>query len=217
MSIAVRHTESPLPELEPLRGLRVREECDAARMAALQARPLGEIARRFAAGHRAYVASYEGQAAAFGWVATRVAAIGELGATVALGANERYLWNFVTLPQFRGLGIYPRLLQAIMRIESRGADTFWIAYAPENRASAAGIHKAGFVTVADLSFDARGAAAIRARESAGAAASRVFNLPVKAEPLAPCWRCVRAGQPAMGCAPGSCRCDYQRPDVECAA
>jgi hypothetical protein len=59
------------------------------------------MTRRFDAGHRAYVALLNGRPAAWGWVATRSADIGELGATFAIPAGERYLWNFVTLASHR--------------------------------------------------------------------------------------------------------------------
>jgi hypothetical protein len=148
--------------------------------------------------------------------------LGELGATFVVGAGERYLWNFVTLASHRGRGIYPRLLDAIVRAESRGvspARRFWIAYAPENHASGAGIRKAGFVDVAELSFDASGRAAIEARaDGALADATRVLGLPVSDGSLAQCWRCARsAPRRAMSCAEGTCRCDYQRPESGCAA
>jgi hypothetical protein len=109
------------------------------------------------------------------------------GLTVArVDAAASYLWNFVTLPAFRGRGIYPRLLEAIIEAESVEAETFWIAYAPENHASAAGIHKAGFRTVGQLRYTETG------------------------QP-APCWRCMLGA-----CQTGGCSCDYQRPAASCA-
>ncbi|HEX8830856.1 MAG TPA: hypothetical protein VF705_06810, partial [Longimicrobium sp.] len=145
--------------------------------------------------------------------------IGELGSSFAIPAGERYLWNFVTLAAHRGLGIYPRLLDAIVRAESGEAERFWIAYAPENHASGAGIRKAGFATVAELSFTAAGRPAVSERmEGGGPSAARVLGLPVASEPLAPCWRCVRAGRtPLMWCPPGSCACDYQVAESGCAS
>ncbi|MGZ8492165.1 MAG: GNAT family N-acetyltransferase, partial [Gemmatirosa sp.] len=174
-------------------------------------------APRLARGHRAYVALLHGEPAAWGWVATQSAEIGELGARFDVPHGERYLWNFVTRASHRGLGIYPRLLDAIVRAESREATRFWVAYAPENHASGAGIRKAGFAPVAELSFDADGRAALQAmRPDGGRAASRVLGLAEAEEALTPCWRCVRAGRGAMACAAGACRCDYQRPAQECA-
>ncbi len=223
MPFAARHRRDPTPPMTLLPGLVVRREASAAVMAGLQGRDAAEIARRFESGHRAYVASRDGEPAAWGWVATRSAEIGELGSAFAIPPGERYLWNFVTLASHRGLGVYPRLLDAVVRAESREAERFWIAYAPENHASGAGIRKAGFVALAELSFDAAGRAALRGLfPGGGRVASRVLGLPEAADPLAPCWRCVRAGRAAAGggamaCAPGRCRCDYQRPESGCAA
>ncbi len=217
MPLALRHRDDQRTLLSDLPGLQVRRTTDARLMARLQKRPEAEMLRRFDAGHRAYLAFLGGEPAAFGWVATRTADIGEVGATFALADGERYLWNFVTLPSHRGLGIYPRLLEAIVRAESGEAERFWIAYAPENHASGAGIRKAGFVDVAELSFDVKGSAGLRALvPGGGAAAARVLSLPEVAEELSQCWRCARAGR-VMSCAPGSCRCDYQVPKSGCAA
>ena len=56
MPFAARHRNDPSPAMDPLPGLVVRRETDAAAMAALQGRAEDEMARRFDAGHRAYVA-----------------------------------------------------------------------------------------------------------------------------------------------------------------
>ena len=217
MPFAARRRDDPMPWLMSLPGFSVRREENASVMAALQERTADEMTRRFEAGHRAYVAEMNGQPAAWGWVATRSAEIGELRTTFPIPEGERYLWNFVTLKSHRGMGVYPRLLDAIVRAESREAERFWIAYAPENHASGSGIRKAGFVALAELSFDAARRPALRAVLPGGAAvAGRVLGLPEASE-LAQCWRCVRAGRPGMRCAPGSCRCDYQVPKSGCAA
>ncbi|HEU4565893.1 MAG TPA: GNAT family N-acetyltransferase [Gemmatimonadaceae bacterium] len=223
MPFASRHRDDPAPRVAPVPGLHVRREASADVMAALQGRSVEEMAVRFAAGHRAYVALRDGEPAAWGWVATRAAHIGELDAAIALPRGERYLWNFVTLAAHRGLGIYPALLEEIIREESREAERFWIAWAPENHASASGIRKAGFAAVAELSFDAAGRPALRAMVEGGeTAAARVLGLPVAEEALALCWRCVRAAAKAAPpaatrCHDGACECDYQRPISGCAA
>ena len=218
MPIAARHHSDTVSPLAPLAGLDVRREHCAATMAALQGRDESDIQRRFDAGHRAYVASLNGAPAAFGWVATRSAEIGELRSTFAIPSGDRYLWNFVTLAPFRGLGIYPRLVDAIVRTESREAQHFWIAYAPENHASGSGIRKAGFTDLAELSFDDEGRPAIRSIvPGAARVVSRLLGIPEAHAALAPCWRCVRAGRGVMHCAPGQCRCDYQVPMSGCAA
>ena len=216
MPLAARHRDDAV--VLPMPALVVRRVTDAAAMAALQGRTVEEIDRRFGGGHRAWVALVGDAPAAWGWVATRVAEIGELPATFDIRDGERYLWNFVTLPAHRGRGIYPRLLDAIVRAESADAERFWVAYAPENHASGSGIRKAGFVDVAELSFDAEGRPALHDIVPGGATlAAPVLGLPVSADALAPCWRCIRAGRVGMTCAPGRCACDYQRPEIACHA
>ena len=218
MPFAARHRTDPTPSLASLAGLDIRRELDVAVIAALQQRDASEIVRRFEAGHRAYVARLNGAPAAFGWSATRSAEIGEMGSTFTLPSGERYLWNFVTLPAFRGLGVYPRLVDAIVRAESCEAERFWIAYGPENHASGSGIRKAGFTALAELSFDAEGRPALRSIvPGAARIVSRLLGLPEAHDALTPCWRCVRAGRGVMYCAPGECRCDYQVPASGCAA
>jgi GNAT superfamily N-acetyltransferase len=217
MPLALRHRDDAVPAQAPRPELSFRQETDPAAMAALQGRSEEEMRRRFDAGHRAYLALWEGAPAAWGWVATRAAEIGELGRVFEIPAGERYLWNFATLPTHRGLGIYPRLLEAIVRAEAAEAEAFWIIYAPENHASGAGIRKAGFRSVAELSFDAAGQPALHALEEEGATrAARLLGVPEVTEPLAPCWRCIRAGVPeARACAEGHCCCDYQHAEVGC--
>jgi ribosomal protein S18 acetylase RimI-like enzyme len=156
MPIAFRHRTDPRPVLAELTGLAIHQERDADAMACLQRRTTEEIQLRFDNGHRAYVASIDAVPAAWGWVASSVVTVAEVGATLSLGPGERYLWNFVTLAAYRGRGVYPRLLDAMVRAESDEGERFWIAYAPENQASGAGIRKAGFVNVADVSFDLPG-------------------------------------------------------------
>ena len=218
MSIAIRDRRDPVVTRPPLVGLTVRREEDVLLMSSLQERTRDEIERRFAAGHRAYVAFIADEPAAWGWVATRSAAIGEMAMTFDIPVGDRYLWNFVTLASHRGKGIYPRLLDAIVRAESGEADRFWIAYAPENRASASGIMKAGFVAIAELSFDADRTPALKALlPGGGAIASRMFGVPEVTDALRQCWRCARAGRPGMKCEAGACECDYQQPRSGCAA
>lgn len=218
MPIAARHVKDAAPSLPPLATLTVRRTSSPLLMSSLQQRRVGEMIERFAAGHRAYVAWYDGEPAAFGWVATRGASIGELAVRFALPARDGYLWNFVTLPAFRGLGIYPRLVDAIVQAEAPSADRFWIIYAPENRASGSGIAKAGFTNLAELSFDASGRAAVRALiAGGGSAAAELLGVPEISGDLSLCWRCVRAGNAGSQCASGTCSCDYQKKERSCAA
>lgn len=215
MPLACRHASPPPVALPALDGLTIQRISDADYMAQLQDRACDEMKARFEHGHRAYVASLHGRAASFGWVATKTAEIGELGARFSIAPTDRYLWNFVTLKQFRGLGIYPRLLQHILLSEA-GAERFWIAYAPENHASGAGIEKAGFTAVAELSFDEWGAPAVQSiAPGGGALASRVLGIPEVTDDLTKCWRCVRTGMLTSTCRDGVCACDYQVAEIKC--
>lgn len=218
MALALRYRSSSVAPMIPLQGLAVRRETDAAAIATLQGRDVSEMMRRFEIGHRVYVAALNGTDAAWGWVATRTATIGELNVSFSVAGDERYLWNFVTRPEFRGLGIYPRLIEAIVSAEV-SADRFWIAYAPENRASGSGIRKSGFEMVAELSFDAAGLAALEDRVPGGALlAAQLLNVRESDGALAQCWRCVRAGRiEKMSCRGDTCTCDYQVPLSGCAA
>ena len=214
MPLAIRHRDDAVAPLAPVEGMSVRRERDAEVMARLQDKAVAEMGARMVGGHRAYVAAIYGADAAFGWVATRHARIGELGLAFDVPPGERYLWNFVTLPAFRGRGIYPRLLDAIVRAESAEAEAFWIVRAPENGASGAGIARAGFVEVAQLSFDESGRAAVGGL--AGTETARMLEVAHVRGDLAPCWRCARAGKAwLMMCPPGECACDYQRADAGC--
>jgi len=194
MPIAARHAKDPLPELAPVAHLVVQRTVDTRLMASLQSRRPEDIADRFEFGHRAYVAWLDGAPASFGWAAMQGAAIGELKLSFEVPIGDCYLWNFVTLPAFRGRGVYPRLLDEIVKAESREADQFWIVYAPENRASGTGIRKAGFTDLAELSFDENGQPGLRPLITGGAtAASRLLGVAETSGDLTLCWRCVREG------------------------
>lgn len=217
MPIALRHSRDPVPSIPRPADWSVRDTTDIHLLAALHARDASTMQERLEAGHRAYVAYVGSTAAAFGWVATREATIGELGFGFRIAPHERYLWNFVTLPAFRGRGLYPRLLDDIVRHERMFAQHFWIAYAPENHASGRGIRRAGFVDLAALSFLENGHPALSDMLPGGASRARaLLGIGTTPAPLAPCWRCVRAGR-AHSCAAGACACDYQQPLSGCAA
>jgi GNAT superfamily N-acetyltransferase len=111
-----------------------------------------QIEHRLEHGNACYIARLHGASAAYGWVAAADADIGELVLPFRLHGSNRYLWDFQTLPEWRGRGIYPLLLQAILTDQRSESHRFWIITAPENRASARGIDKAGFTRTAELAF-----------------------------------------------------------------
>jgi GNAT superfamily N-acetyltransferase len=163
----------PLPALPPLDGLTVARADDADTIAAIARLSADEAHRRLTTGNRAYVARVHGAVVAHGWSATRAVEIGEISLTFTLPPGDHYLWAFATAPDWRGRGIYPRLLQAILRAEMDEAARFWIGHEPGNAASARGILKAGFTHMGDLFILPSGGMALaptasleRAREGA---------------------------------------------------
>lgn len=103
-----------------------------------------EVVRRLDEGHHVFILRIDGEPAAYGWSATGPAHIGGLALALTVPHGERYLWDFVTLPAFRGRGLYPLLLQEMLRRQSAEAEWFWIGHEPQNDASRRGILKAGF-------------------------------------------------------------------------
>jgi len=103
-----------------------------------------ELARRLADGHVPFTARIGPELAAFGWSAIERGHIGGLDLHLTIPTGERYLWDFATLPEYRGRGLYPLLLQETMRQQGADAEWFWIGHDPTNEASRRGIVKAGF-------------------------------------------------------------------------
>lgn len=204
MALATWWRTDSLPLLPALSGFHAAAVEDDVVLADLNRLPIEAVCTRLRDGHRPYAAYLHGTPVAYGWVATRSASIGELNLTLTLSHRDRYLWDFATLPEYQGRGLYPRLLQAILRLEARAAERFWIIHAPENLPSGAGMRKAGFVPATELSFDPAGQvrlAALGAHERARAAAS-LLGLPLVEDRLAPCW-CCQSREP-NGAASGAC-------------
>lgn len=149
------NSSSAPPVLPSSHFLKITEVDDIAPLTALTTIAPDEIRRRLANDNRAYIAFYKNRPAAFGWSGAGKAFIGELNHELVLPIGHKYLWNFRTIENFRGLGIYPQLLQHIIRSERSTTKCFWILHSPENISSRNGIVKAGFrfvsaVTVKNL-------------------------------------------------------------------
>jgi GNAT superfamily N-acetyltransferase len=151
-----------------------------------------EVIDRLNDGHRPYVARMDGQPVAYGWLATSKVSIGELDINVELPSEDRYLWDFATLPDWQGRGLYPRLLQSILEQEIQNAKRFWIIHAPENLPSGAGMSKAGFEFVGQLSFTVDGKVGLAPYSDATERArigADLLQVPLIESVLAPCWNC----------------------------
>lgn len=206
MALATWWASDPLMDLTPLADFQVRLATDDAQLATINQLSVAEVAQRRRAGHLPYVGYMDETAVTYGWVATRQASIGELKLVFPIAAESRYLWDFATLAEWQGRGLYPRLLQAIVQAEQ--AERFWILHAPENLPSGAGMQKAGFQAVGQLSFQRDNTLGLlpfgnpeRARIGAD-----LLGVALIEDGLSPCWRCV--DQVACTCQldPANCSC-----------
>jgi len=162
--------------------------------------------------HVAFIAYINDEPAGFGWMARSKAMIGELNHELSLPVHSRYLWNFRTMESFRGHGVYPALLQYIIRHEKQSAHRFWIIHAPENRSSLKGIQKTGFRFVGRL-YTSSGAALIETTEESKAYAKLLdqMGIAISAERPASCWNCsspyLKKRTDTCCCAPAATPCN----------
>jgi GNAT superfamily N-acetyltransferase len=142
----------PVPALPPLPSLTVRRSLNRALINSMTGLTRPAIEGRIKADNAFFVALLDREPAAYGWAALREGRIDELAFRFAVPPGNAYLWDFETLPAWRGRGIYPQLLQGITALLN-GVDRFWIGYEGHNAASARGIQKAGFAVVGDLMIE----------------------------------------------------------------
>lgn len=213
MALATWWRDDKLPVLFPLKRFYATRTQDEALLSRLTGLDGHEIQRRLWQGNRPYVAFIDGVPAAYGWVATRHASIGELNLDFRLPSLHRYLWDFATLPAFRGRGIYPHLLQEILVQEMGTAYYFWIIRAPENVASGKGIGKAGFAAVGHLSLteDGRTALAPNSDFERAEMGATLLGVPLVERGLFPCWHCAGADYPPAANA-AHCTCQSGQMD-----
>jgi GNAT superfamily N-acetyltransferase len=113
--------------------------------------PDGLVASRLAHGDECFGWLVDGRMVSFGWVTYRDR---KIGFTPMAETPERaFLFNFYTLSEHRGRGLYPALLLAIRRVLGREHITdFVVAVLDRNLASIRGIEKAGFLPIAQISY-----------------------------------------------------------------
>ena len=191
MSLYTITSLASLPTIKKPEGLRIEESTDVTLLAAMGETTVEEVIKRLANNHSAFIAYIHDQPAAFGWVARSKATIGELNHELILPEGNRYLWNFRTLADFRGLGIYPALLQYIVRYESKRANQFWIIHAPENKSSLSGIVKAGFAYAGKLYTDSNGTATLETNTLAETYRDILESMHIQLSDntAASCWNC----------------------------
>lgn len=172
-----------LPGCESVSGLTVSESKHVELLSQLMNIPEAALSEQLELGHRAYLARMPTLPVAVGWSATGEVALFGGRVTLHVPPNNLYLYGFVTHPDWRGRGIYPYLLQTILRTEEQ--EYFWIMHLLENTASQRGIHKAGFRVAGRLAFFPTGGLGLMpplGDSSRAQVAEQLLGLPLIGEP-----------------------------------
>lgn len=179
MTFATWWRGDPLPDLSPLPTFSAHLSTDTQLIARLTNHLPQIIDTRFQMGKRFYIAFLDEVPVAYGWVATQEGSMSNLQFSFTIPSKNGYLYSFLTIPAWRGRGVYPHLLQAIIHHEQQ-IDRFWIGYIPSNEASGRGISKAGFLAVSDLVISEGRIAGLTLFDSSerAQASADLFHLPV---------------------------------------
>jgi hypothetical protein len=211
MSLYTLRAKDFLPDIKSPAGLSMEESTNADLLSWMGCTTQEDVIKRMANDNAAYVAYIHNQPAAFGWMARGKARIGELAHELILPIGNRYLWNFRTMESFRGLGIYPALLQYIILQEHKKACRFWIIHAPENISSLNGIKKAGFQYVGKL-YSNKGIATIENTVQSQGSRQLLteMDITISKEEPASCWNCsspyLKKRKPECCCAASQTEC-----------
>lgn len=171
-----------LPQLPQIPAFSCRVSTHQSFLASFTGLAEEQIAARWQKGHFCYLAFLAETPVAYGWLATAQGHVEEIQLTFRLPPRNYYLWDFQTLPPWRGRGIYPQFLQAILRAEMHLAERFWILYEPGNATAARAIRKAGFSFLGELVLDANGhvsAFQLFEQSSRALLGAALLNLPVE--------------------------------------
>jgi GNAT superfamily N-acetyltransferase len=142
----------PLPKLPALPAFTIRTATDTQLIKQLNRLSEEDFNNRLRTGNHAYIAYLQETPVAYGWVGIQGGGVREIQLTFTLPPNNRYLWDFETLPEWRRRGIYAHFLQAIIQQESNLAERFWLLYEPGNDAASHSIQNAGFEFVGELTM-----------------------------------------------------------------
>jgi len=169
-----------LPELPVLQSFSAHIATDTALIAKMNDISVQEVDARIQNGNHAYVAFIEETPVAYGWVATQNAGVREIQLSFTLPPRNSYLWDFQTLPEWRGRSVYPHFLQAILRQETSRVERFWILYKSGEIAAEKSIRKAGFLFLGYLVFTEDRVSGITLFNDSNRAhiGATVLNLPV---------------------------------------
>jgi ribosomal protein S18 acetylase RimI-like enzyme len=143
--------DDPLPDCNEIWWLPGRVDLGEASLAIAAASGLSAsvVAARLVGGAHWAGLAHDGEVASTGWISTGSAYVGEIGCWLTPASGEAYVWDFRTLPRFRGHGFYPALLRAVVhRLGEAGTQRIWIGAEWQNWQSIVGIAHAGFRPVA---------------------------------------------------------------------
>lgn len=138
---------APVPPAPPRLPADIGEVAPSAPAALIAAMgPDGQLASgRFARGCRCFAAWSAGAVVAYAWVSTAGEWIGEIAAPIRPAAGEAYVWNCVTLPRHRRVGLYTALVGTVAAVlGGEGARRLWLATVREPPYAADGVRRAGF-------------------------------------------------------------------------
>ena len=76
--------------------------------------PPGDPKRRWRRGRVPYVAMVGTEVASYGWVTSEPEPMDDLGVSFTAPPGEVWLYDFATVPEFRGRRLYPGLLRFIL-------------------------------------------------------------------------------------------------------
>ena len=96
------------------------------------------------------------EVACYGWMTPNAEPMDDLGVSFTPPRGDVWLYDFATVPEFRGRRFYPALLRFILAdLQEQGYQRAWIGTEPGNLASQAGIRRAGFTFAAEMRFVGR--------------------------------------------------------------
>jgi ribosomal protein S18 acetylase RimI-like enzyme len=131
----------------------VRRE-DAGPLAVAMGTPDAEAAlQRFTAGCRCFAAWIDDRIAAYGWVSRGREWVGELEREFHMQEDEAYIWDCLTLREYRGRRLYSALLRFMLdELRAAGIRRVWIGASLDNRPSIKGFTNAEFQPIIKLTY-----------------------------------------------------------------
>lgn len=119
--------------------------------------PPGDAIRRQTTIRDAYVGEVDGPLGSvvvtYGWIALTAEPLDNTGCSFDPPPGDAYLYDFATVPEYRGQGFYPALLRYILgELAKQSIRRAWIGTAPGNTVSVRSISRAGFSKVADMRY-----------------------------------------------------------------